>query len=540
MKSCWRAPLLRPSTVDRRKISAVPSSLARQRPLLAILGILALAAALRFWTIGAGLPFEIGVDEPVIMDKSVQMIRTGDFNPHFFDYPGLTYYLQAAVASARFLAGAAEREWTSLRDVWTGDFYLWARAATALFGVATVFLTYRAGLRWGLPAALIAALAMAVQPQHVRESHFALTDVPMTFFIVLSIVQSLSAAQSRRTLEFFFAGIAVGLATATKYNGALALLMPLSAVAAVRGIRPVFHATTAAAAGAAAGFLAGAPYTILDLPGFLNGFARLMQYYNADTTTADGAATYLRYIVQWFGWPPTLWTAIAIPALAVCATGAVQLAAQIRHPSTRPMALILLVFPVMYFWFVAGQSLRFGRYALPLAPFLCLWFGIGATWLVERAAAWPALAPVARSKAIATAALLMLLAPPLGAAITANLSRREISPTAEAAAWLLANVKREEAVAIEGRAFLQLPPSRVRVHPVNRVLDKSLEEFQREGVVYLVASSSEYDTFLKDPSRHPAIAQGYASLFSNTQTVQVFPTRDPNRWPTIRIQRIVP
>src|SRR5262245_13584323 len=178
------------------------------RPAYVLTVILIVGAALRFWTIGSGAPYEIGVDEPVIIDTAVRMIKTGDFNLTFYDYGGLTYYLQAAVASARFLVGAMNREWTSLDEVWAGNFYVWARATTAVLGTLTIVLVYRAGLRLGVPAALFAALAIALQPQHIRESHFALTDVPMTFFVALTLVQSLSASQNPRPLEFLLAGIA--------------------------------------------------------------------------------------------------------------------------------------------------------------------------------------------------------------------------------------------------------------------------------------------------------------------------------------------
>ena len=56
--------------------------------------ILALAAMLRFVGIGSGIPFNVGVDEPEIMERAVAMMKTGDFNPHFFDYPGLYFYVQ--------------------------------------------------------------------------------------------------------------------------------------------------------------------------------------------------------------------------------------------------------------------------------------------------------------------------------------------------------------------------------------------------------------------------------------------------------------
>jgi 4-amino-4-deoxy-L-arabinose transferase-like glycosyltransferase len=508
----------------------------RTLPVAAVLIIVSLGAALRFWTIGAGAPYEIGVDEPVIVNTAVRMIKTGDFNPHFFDYPGLTYYLQAAVASARFLTGAMNREWQALSEVWAGDFYVWARAATALLGTLTIVLVYRAGLRGGTGVALFGALVLAVLAQHVRESHFALTDVPMTFFVALTLVQSLSAAQSGRPIEFLLAGLAAGLAAATKYNGGFAVLMPLVAATSTTSIRPLVAVVGATAAGATVGFLAGAPYTVIDLPGFLNGFARLMQFYNANPSTTEGLGVYSTFIVQWFGWPNGPLRLVATPALVVIGIGAVAIAREMRDPGQRPRALIALVFPLVYLWFISAQSLRYGRYALPLAPFLALWFGVGATAVIGWAARWR---PAAWVRPAGAAMLVALLALPLAGSVAFNRRRVVPTPTVQAARWLMSQIQPGEAVAIEGRALMQLPPTKARVFAVNRLIEHPLERYWSDGVVYLVASSAEYGAFLAQPTRDPARAQAYASLFRETQTVQVFQSRDTNRWPTIRILKIV-
>ena len=88
------------------------------RPSVFILAIIiTVAALLRFVAIGSGIPFNLGVDEPEIMGRVVHMMRTGDFNPHFFDYPGLYLYLQLGVAVVRFLIGATFGHWTSLDHV---------------------------------------------------------------------------------------------------------------------------------------------------------------------------------------------------------------------------------------------------------------------------------------------------------------------------------------------------------------------------------------------------------------------------------------
>ena len=175
---------VRNAVIERERHTATDM----RKSVLVIGLIMAVAAVLRFWGIGGGLPSSLGVDEPQIMIRSLTMVKTGDFNPHFFDYPGLYLYLQAAVIVVRFLAGASAGAWSSLAQVSDHDFYLWGRALTAAFGTATVYLVYLAGTRWGTRHALLAAAVFAVVPIHFRESHYVLTDVPMTFFVTLALV----------------------------------------------------------------------------------------------------------------------------------------------------------------------------------------------------------------------------------------------------------------------------------------------------------------------------------------------------------------
>ena len=91
-------------------------------------------------------------------------------------------------------------------EAWTGEFYHWARIVTALIGTLTVYIVFRTASTVGRDVGLIAAAAMAVQPQHVRESHFALTDMPLTFFVALTALLSLRAAEGGTLRWFFVAG----------------------------------------------------------------------------------------------------------------------------------------------------------------------------------------------------------------------------------------------------------------------------------------------------------------------------------------------
>jgi 4-amino-4-deoxy-L-arabinose transferase-like glycosyltransferase len=86
------------------------------------------------------------------------------------------------------------------------DFYLWGRFVTAVLGTATVYLVYLIGMRWGARHALLAAGLMAVIPNHVRESHYVLTNVPMAFFTTLSFLLTLRALEKQTLGAFGWAG----------------------------------------------------------------------------------------------------------------------------------------------------------------------------------------------------------------------------------------------------------------------------------------------------------------------------------------------
>jgi 4-amino-4-deoxy-L-arabinose transferase-like glycosyltransferase len=506
-------------------------------PRLVILGILVLGASLRLLEIGDGIPYTVGVDEPEIIDRVVRMMKTADFNPHFYDYPGFTFYFHTAVASARFLTGAMAGRWSSLDQVWSGDFYLWSRIATVCLSVLTIYVVYRTALRWGQPAAIIAALAMAVHPQLVQNTHFVLTDTPLTFFVALTLLTSLTAAAEQRPSWFFMSGLCAGLAAATKYPGALTILMPLLATMTGMPVRARVAALGAVIGGATLGFLTAAPFSILDLPGFLNGFASLMQHYNREISAADSAVTYAKYVRGWFGWPGVLPAAAGWPAMAICAIGLGRIAWGLRLRESRAAAAVFLLFPIAYFWFIANQSLRYGRYAMPLAPALSIALAMGIlavlAWIDRRA-------PFGRPRLVKAALLLALFVPPLAQAYSASAGLRLESTQEQAAKWLAAHVQPHEPIVIEG-VVARLPPNRFRAGETGALIRKSIDQYRKDGTVYLIATSSVYDKVFQaaDPTRVASEIAAYNAIFRETQTVQIFAPSAEHPGPTIRIQKIV-
>lgn len=495
--------------------------------------LVAAGAWLRLWTIGDGLPYVIGVDEPEIVDRALAILRTGDFNPHFFHYPALPIYLHTVVAAARFLAGSSAAEMFAIADVWNGDVMLWSRLFTAALSTWTIWLVYRAGLRWGAAVALIAAAAMAVHPQLVREAQYALTDTPLTAFVALTIVASLRAREDTRVRWLVAAGAAVGLAAASKYTGILALVMPLAVAWRVPpgGLRGARLATVAAAAAGA--FVMTAPYTLFDPPGFLAGMSNLLQSYNRPVTYVP-IEVYVKHIQDWYAWPGAVPRWASWPALGLMSVGVIGAAAGLRARETRAASAVLLLFPLVFLWFLASQTLVYARYAMPIVPALSLLLALG---IARTAGALGASAQAPGRTALVAGLFGLLLIAPVGTLVSTKRDRARVGTTELLAEWVVARVKPGETVAMESR-LATFPPKRFSIENMLRLTDVPLDKHQARGTTYLIAVSMEYDKYFNDPRRYPREVAAYNEIFRAAELVHTISPSADHPGPTFRVMRL--
>jgi 4-amino-4-deoxy-L-arabinose transferase-like glycosyltransferase len=479
---------------------------------LALCGILAIAAVARLWLLTAGVPHAVGIDEPIVVDHALRILHTGDWNPHVFNYPSLVIYLHAAVAIVRFLWGALSGQWASLDGFDIAAVYQAGRFVTAMIGVATVWLTYALGMELASRrVALLAAAQMAVRPMHVRESHYALTDVPMTALVTLALWLALRAARRGTIRDYAWAGAACGLAAAAKYTGGVAFVGVVVAWllhewrAADRGRK------IGASAGAAAlAFLVAVPYSWLDLPAFLDGFASLFSHYSMPTGPVDPV---------WMIYAKHLWLDGAI-TLTLALAGALFVLA--RRTDRRRWAPILAV-GLTHFYALSTHSHMFGRYALPLLPIVCLLSSAAVFALLRRARREPALSGRPAQRALLAAAALALLAGPTVTCVRWLDQLKRPDTRTLAAGWLRANAANGARLAVENSGPTYLGAAGFRVVPVELLFEHDAAWY-RQRADYLVISSSDLVR--------------YGDLLGTGPTVfQIAPTLQ--RWgPPIQIVRV--
>jgi 4-amino-4-deoxy-L-arabinose transferase-like glycosyltransferase/sugar lactone lactonase YvrE len=295
-------------------------------------------------------------------------------NPHFFAYGSLPLYVIKCVTSVLGNLRASLRGYDA--SILTG------RALSALWGAATAVLLALLGVRlYGRRVGLLAGFLLAATVLHVQNSHFATSDIPLAFWILLSLCFLVRVVESGSLRDYIGAGLAAGLAIATKFS-ALPFLLPIGIAVIDRcrvekRLRPLFAGACAGAALLIA-FFVGQPYAILDFQAFRSSIleqsrmvrtAGLFPY----TNQYVGVPKYLYDIEQMVLWgmgPPLGLAAIA-GTIACC----------LRAIRKRQMTEIILLSGVLPFFAITGSfDVKFPRYLLPIYPLTVLW---GVVWLQE-------------------------------------------------------------------------------------------------------------------------------------------------------------
>jgi hypothetical protein len=345
-------------------------------------------------------------------------------------------------------------------------FFLINRALSATMGTLTIVGAYGLARRlWDRRTALVAALFLAMAFIHVRDSHFGSTDAMMTFFVVLSTMWLIDGHLTGRRKAFILAGVMGGLATATKYNAGV-IMFPVLVSQIVQVVEsrrtgrmrfdgrmfwfgvPCFFA-----------FLIGVPFLINDY----DRFRAAMDLLSASMASGTGPVSaslgsgwlhHLRFSLYYgVGGPVLLFALIA---------AVVQL-------KQRPgLTLVLLTFPIVYFYVIGSVRNLFFRYAIPIVPFLCVlaaWTVIAvADRLVRRRASMPTPTSTTSVRTMAVPAIIALavIAPSLWSAIQFDRIAARTDNRVVVARWFDANIPAGSSVLQSGSpyGYVQFTPQR--------------------------------------------------------------------------------
>lgn len=441
----------------------------RRRPergwsLAALLAIVFLALAVRFWGLGYGLPNPLArPDEEIVVGHSVHVsvgpIADRKAFPHpeilylvdpvrgrptppdagwAFPYPDLVYGLNGAALAAWRFGGQMVGAYSSSADFvealatrQAGLQYWICRSVGATCGVLTVLAVYMAALHGyrRRSVALLAALLVAVNFLHARDSHYATVDVPMTLFVTTALAFALKSARTGARADAIWSAAFGGLAASAKFNAAAVFASTTIAAgrrffgpASARRRRHIVLTLCAAGLVAMAVFAVTSPYCIR--------YAKAVHF---------GLRVQRRVLFSTPG--PAAWRTILSSTLPV-AFGWIGFAAVIGGVARalwkrRVADLVLLVFIVPLFASMAFMTWVLPRYPLPLVPAFAV------------LAAEAVLAATARLPRWAVAILVVALAaPPLVRIVSYDRVASRPDTRVVAADWIAGNLPAGSRIAL--------------------------------------------------------------------------------------------
>jgi hypothetical protein len=345
-------------------------------------------------------------------------------------------------------------------DLSFGELVVTARAVVASAGTLTIIVLFSMARRMGGTAiGLLAALFLAVSVLHVRDSHFAMTDVLMTLLSTASLALLLRALDAdtsgriRPSMWFAISGFVGGLATSTKYSAA-ALVAAVAAAQICWLVRfrsspwrpqtwiPAIAFLTAFLGG----FVAGTPYAVFDYRTFTTDVV-------FDLTHLSGG----HGVDLGRGWVYHLTTSlpygIGIPVYLAAIAGIIPMARY--YPQH---AFVGGAFAAAFYGSIGSGQTVFFRYVLPLIPVLCLPAAVATT----RAAAWLAARTGFRSLSVLRVLTLTTAGIALVNCAWFDILLSRTDSRVLAAEWLAPRLKADDSLYDSGSAYTRLNLSQLR------------------------------------------------------------------------------
>lgn len=362
-----------------------------------ILTICAISLFLNIYGIWWGLPIVWHPDEIV---HSVKVMAVDlDPNPHNFAYPSFHKYVTGIALSPYFiylkLSGSLSEVliYGNTATIRT-NMYLISRILSAVMGTLTVFMIYLIGKEiYNKKIGLISSSFLACTMGFVTLAHFATVDIPLTFWIVVSLFFFIKIVNTGKMKYYLLGGLFAGLALSTKYT-ALLLIIPMfvshllsqkqkwcrdfnffaretySKLAKI----PFHQKFLSGVVMMVIGFVIGTPFSILDFSTFKKAVVSELIIRNYGYKGFSGPSN---------SWMPFIFdfeNAMGLPLLLICSIGLIYLIYKTAKRDENELSkskyiILLLSWVIPYYIIIGSWSTTSMRYIIPIIPILTIFGG---------------------------------------------------------------------------------------------------------------------------------------------------------------------
>lgn len=387
---------------------------------------------------------------------------------------------------------------------------LLGRMTSVLFAVGAVGLVFLLGKRVTGKAivGVLASLMMALSTTNVVHSRFINPNIYVVFFATAAFLAIILVFKQGKTWHYLLAGLCIGLAASSKYNGGIIILVLFLAHFFRHGKIELKEPNLYyALLMVGLGFLATTPFAIVELRFFIGSVLAEGRHYSRGHAGMEGNTLtwYLNYMWQ---------TAGIIYVLAVLEI--------FRGFYSRSKEVILLsAFPIIYFIFISSFEVRNSQTFLPITPFL---FVLAASFLVYLLHWAKGLASRILCKLSIAAIACLTVAGLIQAAsktIIDTLDMTSENSREIASEWITNNLPSGSHIGIESHApFVE--PTRFSVEAFRRIISNKPEWYVEHDFEYLVFAERMYGRFFLEPERYNVEVSEYNSFFNRFNLIKRF------------------
>ena len=177
-----------------------------------------------------GFPFLLHPDENVVANMPAEMAQRASLDPGEYNHPDhFDIYANAALYHAASHL-VYHKPLTETFNEHTLLYYRMSRLFMAILGTACIIVAYLIGREYTRNTGLIAASLVAVFPSYVSHSHYITADIPLTLFLLCTILFTIRYVKLPSGRNLLMAVFCSALSVSVKYPGILSLPVILTAI----------------------------------------------------------------------------------------------------------------------------------------------------------------------------------------------------------------------------------------------------------------------------------------------------------------------
>jgi hypothetical protein len=386
------------------------------------------------------------------------------------------------------------------------NLYILGRIVTIIMSIGAAIVLFLITYKiFGKFYAFIATLIFVSIPALVVSAHYFRSEVPATFWILLSFLMSISIFKSGKLKFYILAGIFAGFATSTKYNSVLIFLPLICAHVMVRykatkstALKEYFNKDILLAlVSGIATFFIGSPGTIIYWNEFIQRLSKQWTYQTGSALIetmerGPGWIGYLTRILPYsMGWPLLIMSLLGI-VYALWRRG--------KHD------ILLFSWIVPYYLLLGFGNWWVVRYTVPLMPFMAIFSG---RILIDL---------FLKMKGILKSVILIvgiiIIAFTLMYSFELDRIMAEKDPRIEAYDWINKNIAPGTAVGVDFTPAAFYPCINTQRY---KIIVMRMDKSKINLIDYYIANDQIYLQYLRLYKKYPSQASYFRDIFYNGQ-----------------------